>query len=476
MEIKSNKKKLLFVFWRNDGTMKQLFLIFLILFVLSHSSRADPFNLEKTVPVLPGASVCSSVNIDTDKLRLSDVINLALCQNPQTRQLYMGALATASEYGQAQSTYLPSINLSAGLSQSDNRVHHGNDSNSTSATAGLSLDWLLYDFGGREASVNMVKQSLNAALATRSDTLQSLIFDAAEAYYLVFAAQEEYKNSNATLESALSAYEAASKRYELGLAALSDKLQAETSYSEAQLSVTKAEETLELAKGRLAVLLNFSPDQSINLYEEKYSTDYFSIPQDIDALFKTALNNRSDILAQKASIKQSESNIEVQKSQNAPSFSISAGLNANDELTSGGPRSYSSSVGLSMTVPLFTGFRNQYQISQARYELEQKKAALKQLENDIQQEVWTTYQNFFTAKKTYEISLTMFASAEQNAKVALGAYKAGKGSILNVLDAQSKLADVRSTRSRSFYELLIAKTNLIRKIGLIDPFKTKKGF
>ena len=456
--------------------MKLYFWIFLFFCGFCTTASADPFNVEKTVPVLPIAPVCSLANVNAQKLHLADVINLALCQNPQTRQLYMGALASAAEYGQAKADYLPTINLSAGIRQTDTRIHHGQNSNSSPITAGLSLDWLLYDFGGREASTEIVKQSLAAALATRSDTLQSLIFDAAEAYYLVFAAQEEYKNSNATLESALSAYEAASKRYELGLAALSDKLQAETSYSEAQLSVTKAEETLELAKGNLAVLLNFTPDTQIDLYEEKYSMDYFSIPQDINALFQTALNNRADILAQKASIKQAESTIKFQKAQNAPSFAISAGLDGADELTNGGRSSYSSSVGLTMTVPLFTGFKNQYQISQARYQLEQKKAELKQMENDIQQEVWTTFQNFFTAKKTYEISLTMFASAEQNAKVALGAYKAGKGSILNVLDAQSKLADVRSTRSRSFYELLIAKTNIIRKIGLIDPFKTKKGF
>ncbi len=456
--------------------MKKYFLLFLFCSGFYTPAAADPFDVEKIVPVLPTAPVCSGVNVNTEKLRLADVINLALCQNPQTRQLYMGALATAAEYGQAKSDYLPTINLTAGIRQTDTHVRNGRDSNSSPLSAGLSLDWLLYDFGGREASTEIVRQSLNAALATRSDTLQSLIFDAAEAYYSVFAAQEEYKNSNATLESALSAYEAASKRYELGLAALSDKLQAETSYSEAQLGVTQAEETLKLAKGRLAVLLNFSPDQDLNLYEEKYSMDYFSFPQDIEALFRTALNNRSDILAQKAAIKQAESTIELQKAQNAPSFSVSAGLNADDELTNSGPRSYSSSIGLSMTVPLFTGFRNQYQISQARYQLEQRKAELKQMENDIQHEVWTTFQNFFTAKKTYEISLTMFASADQNAKVALGAYKAGKGSILTVLDAQSRLADVRSTRSRSFYELLIAKTNIIRKIGLIDPFRTKKGF
>lgn len=452
------------------------FLILSVLVAFCETAAADPFDVEKNVPALPAAPVCSAADVTVGKLRLADVIALALCQNPQTRGLYMGALASAAEYGQAKADYLPTADLSAGIHQTDTHVRNGKDSNASPVTAGVSLGWLLYDFGGREASTEAVKQSLNAALASRSDALQSLVFDAAEAYYLVFAAQEEYKNSNATLESALSAYEAASKRYELGLAALSDKLQAETSYSEAQLDVTKAAEALELAKGRLAVLLNFSPDQKLELYEEKYAADYFSLPQDIDALFRTALNNRSDILAQKAEIKQAESTIEAEKSKNAPSFSVSAGLDADDELTNGGRRSYTGSVGLTMTVPLFTGFKNQYRISQARYQLEQKKAELKQLENDVRHEVWKTFQNFFTAKKTYEISLTMFASADQNAKVALGAYKAGKGSILTVLDAQSKLADVRSTRSRSFYELLIAKTNIIRKIGLIDPFRTKKGF
>ena len=456
--------------------MKKRFLTLLFLSCLqTYSVHADPFDVEKEVKPTPKASVCSA-SLISEKLRLADVVNLALCQNPQTQSLYMGALAAAAEYGQTKGDYLPELNFNAGVNQSDTTVIHRRDSNSASASAGLNLSWLLYDFGGREAANEVIRQSLNAALATRSDTLQRLIFDTAETYFQVFAAQEEYKNSNATLAAALSAFEAASKRYELGLAALSDKLQAETSYSEAQLSVTKTEEALALAKGKLAVLLNYAPDQPLELSEEHYSSDYFIIPDSIENLFSTALNNRADIAAKKAAIKQAESKIDVQKAQNAPSLRLSAGLNGQDELTQNGPRSYTSSVGLTMTVPLFTGFKNTYKISQARYQLEQSKAELKQLENDIRQEVWTTYQNFNTAKKTYEISLTMFASADQNANVALGAYKAGKGSILNVLDAQSKLASARSVKSTSFYDLLIAKINIIRKIGLIDPFQTNKGF
>lgn len=157
------------------------------------TAAADPFDVEKTVPVLPVAPVCSSVNVNAEKLHLADVINLALCQNPQTRQLYMSALAAAAEYGQAKADYLPTADLSAGIRQTDTRVHRGRDSNATPVTAGISLDWLLYDFGGREASTEIVRQSLNAALATRSDTLQSLIFDAAEAYYLVLPPRKNIK-------------------------------------------------------------------------------------------------------------------------------------------------------------------------------------------------------------------------------------------------------------------------------------------
>ena len=453
---------------------KKLLTALLLSGVSALPAYADPLDVEKEVTAVPKAAICST-DIIKEKLRLADVVNLALCRNPQTRKLYMGALATAAEYGQTKADYLPTIDFRTGLDQLDTEVHKGRDSSAVTASAGVNLNWLIYDFGGREASNDAVRYSLNAALATRSDTLQSLVFDAAEAYYKVFAAKEEYKNSNATLAAALSAFEAASKRYELGLAALSDKLQAETSYSEAQLSVTKAEEDLALAKGKLAVLLNFRPDQPLDLYEEQYSEDYFVVPEEINDLFKKALNNRSDISAQKAAVKEAEASLEVQKARNAPSLNLAAGLNGQKELSSAGSRSYTSSVGVTLTVPLFTGFKNQYKTSQAQYRLEQQKAELKRLENDIRQQVWTTYQNFNTAKKSYEISLTMFASAEQNAKVALGAYKAGKGSILNVLDAQSKLAKVRTTKSGSFYDLLIAKANIVRKIGLINPFQSNKG-
>lgn len=436
----------------------------------------DPFNVSKTVPLLQQQDICRTDVNDTE-LNLADVINLALCNNPKTKASYMGAMASAAEYGVAKSSYLPTADISASMSQYDTNVHPSvRNSNASNLKGSLSLNWLLYDFGGRDASVSEVKYALASVLYSRSDVLQSLIYDVVRAYYLLFAAEEEYQNCQATVDSAKLAYDAASKRYELGLVALSDKLQAETSYAQAQLTATEAEEAVSLAKGNLALLLNFPPNKSFLLKPETYTPEKMNFDQKIEDMLEIALNSRADIIAKKADLKKTLASVDYEKAQNSPSFSVSAGMDAQDDLTHGDSREYSTRVGLSMTVPLFTGFKNQYRVTKARYQAAQTKAELTELQNSVQKDVWDTFQSFRTARKSYEISLTLLKSADMNANVALGAYKAGKGNILNVLDAQSKQAEARTSKSKTFYQLLISKSNLIRAMGLIDPFKPEKGF
>lgn len=435
----------------------------------------DPFDVSKSVERLSPDAICSQTPTDR-KLFLADVINLALCNNPQTRQSYMSAMAAASQYGGAKADYLPSIDFNAGLNHSNINYQRSDDRNTATAGASLSLDWLLFDFGGRSSTLEMMKEALNMALHSRADVLQSLIFDVTKSYYTLLAAEEEFKNSQATVSSAASAYDAAKKRYELGLVALSDKLQAETSFSQAQLSEAKAEEALALAKGKLAVLLNYPPHMALQLEPASYSQAQEDFDGKIEEMLKVAVEKRSDIIAKRAELKQALANVEYEKSRNAPSFSVSAGMEATDDLTKGGERDFATRVGLTMTVPLFTGFKNSYKITQNRYLAGKTTAELKALENSVQTDVWDAFQTFRTSKKSHEISLTLFASAEENEKVALGAYKAGKGSMLNLLDAQSKLAEARTSKSSSFYEMLIAKSNLIRAMGLINPFQPKKGF
>ena len=59
----------------------------------------------------------------------------------------------------------------------------------------------------------------------------------------------------------------------------------------------------------------------------------------------------------------------------------------------------------------------------------------------------------------------MLESAKENQRVAFASYEVGRGSILNLLTAESQLASARQENASAFYNVLIAKANLYRTIG-----------
>ena len=83
----------------------------------------------------------------------------------------------------------------------------------------------------------------------------------------------------------------------------------------------------------------------------------------------------------------------------------------------------------------------------------------------MENEVWSAYQNYKTAQRSYEISQTVLESAEENHRVAFRYYEVGKTDILNLLSAVAQLADARQNKITAFYSLLLSKANLYKSIG-----------
>jgi outer membrane protein len=83
-------------------------------------------------------------------------------------------------------------------------------------------------------------------------------------------------------------------------------------------------------------------------------------------------------------------------------------------------------------------------------------------------DVWEAYQNLTTATQTIRTSADLLASAEQSERVALGRYKAGVGNILDVLNAQSALANARLQRIQAVLDWYVSRAALARAIGTLD--------
>ena len=433
---------------------------------------SDPFGTEAALPLKPALRLGGAVGdpcaetISTGALNrvpgqkpfgLLEVVNLALCNNPQTREAWASARVQAAQVGVNKAGYLPSASLNA----SGNR----NSPEVSQRRVDLTLSYLLYDFGTRAANLESAQQLLAAANATQDSTVQTIFLQAVQFFYQTQAAQAAL---NAALESERSAKEsfaAAEARYRSGSATPADKLQAQTAYSQATLNSITANGSMNNTKGALANMLGLDANKNIILAAANTAAIPANFDRDIAALIEEARLRRPDLQAAAAQVKAAEAGVDVARASGKPTISLTA---STKRINGAGITSHGSSAGLSVSVPLFSGFAPTYRIRAAEAQVETKNAQLERLRLQVALDVWTAYQNLITATQSLRTTADLLSSAEQSERVALGRYKAGVGSILDVLNAQSALASARQQRIQSTFNWNINRATLAQSMGNLD--------
>ena len=125
----------------------------------------DPFATELIVPPRPVLATVSGSDFLPCQTLAPDavygvlqVVDQALCRNPITHEAWANARVQAAQVGVARSDYLPDLNgkLAASRSRTDGQT-------TNLRNASLTLSWLLYDFGARDANLEYARQLLSAA-------------------------------------------------------------------------------------------------------------------------------------------------------------------------------------------------------------------------------------------------------------------------------------------------------------------------
>lgn len=389
-----------------------------------------------------------------------EVVDLALCQNPKTREAWANARAQAAQVGVAQSDYLPSLDGRASASR-----YRIDSENTNQRSASLTLSWLIYDFGARSANLEIARQFLSAATSTLDSTVQSVFLSALQSYYnaqaaraAVIAALESEKASRESLS-------AAEVRYRVGSGTPADRLLAQTAWSQATLNRIRSEGVLKIAFGTLANVMGLDASQPLKLVDIPAINPEASFERDIDALIVEARQRRPDLMAAEARVKAAQANIDYTLAAGLPTLSVGAGPSW---LDTGNITSNSSSIGLTLTLPLFSGFSTTYQVRSAQANAEVSEAQRDNLSLQVALDVWNAYQSLITATQTIRTTIDLLASAEQSERVALGRYKAGVGSILDVLNAQSALASARLQRIQALLDWYVSRASLAKAVGVLD--------
>jgi len=443
--------------------MKKFLCLFVLGYAVVGNAGMDPFSVYN----VKAPEGCLDKDLAKEELGLPELIQIGICANPALNREYMSVKAKEAAVGESKSEYLPSVEASGslGISGAKNEHEHWRQNEPYSGNIGAS--WLLFDFGGRSARVDRTKAYLDSAEFTYNAQLQQTFLSINNAYLNLLGAQEVLSSAKDSEKSYKKAYEESARRFDLGLVSLSDKLLAQTSYEQSKLTTIQAENKVKQNQGNLAVLLNLSPNTSFNLKKPPKDKKIEDLETDasVEELMELALTQRPELKGKESDLRAATANVSAVRSTTLPSISATGSFGYGDAWKHTNPYQMTSSAGVRLSVPLFTGFSDTYKVAGALYQQQQASLALAETQDSIKNEVWQAYQNYKTAVSAYGIAQDVLKSAKENERVAMKSYEVGQGDILNLLTATSQMSNARQELVNAFYSVLISKANLYRAIG-----------
>lgn len=418
-----------------------------------------------------------------DQLSLEETIERILCHDPQTRLAWAEAKAQAARVGISKSAYLPRLDGSVShyignaKTTYDDRPDLSSDGDSLDSTNRLGLSWVLFDFGRRDAALRNAQELLQAANATQNSTLQTAFIRAAQIYYDVLANQQSLITSTSVVELAAENLKAADSKYKSGAAALSDRLQAQTAFSQARLRQLRDAGNLKTTMGLIALHIGLAPEASLRLSGALTELPDVHFVKSVDELLLTARKEHPALLAAQSRVNAAEALVDGQRAAGMPTLALTANFSRTQIDRSSGQygnsREHGRGIGLELTVPLFEGFGRNYQIQNARARVEAEEAARAVTEEQISLEVWASYQSLTVESKSLEQIGELVKQSRQSLEVVQGRYRAGVGSMLEVLNAVTAYAAAEEQHTRSLNAWQMSRLRLAASLGRLGFWAVK---
>lgn len=139
----------------------------------------------------------------------------------------------------AKAGYLPTLNLSVGLS--DSQRFHPSSQNSHSASATLGLDWNIFDSGVTRAQVKSAENDLDIAKLTYQKDKENIDLAVREAYYNMREAEKRFNSTQDAVHQAEEDAFIAREKYRAGEGLMLDIIDAQEALSTAKLNHISAQ-------------------------------------------------------------------------------------------------------------------------------------------------------------------------------------------------------------------------------------------
>jgi len=395
-------------------------------------------------------------------LSLKDAVTLAISQNPEISAALKEKEALTFKKNIVRAEFFPKVYLNYNFQRQDSGknlptvdVHQ----------FGPTLMWNLFSGFSIWYSYKEMFDLIETSDALVRAKIQEIALKVVSAFLEYLRIKSLYEASLNDIEDAKATLKLAQKRYEVGLSAYADVLDAEAKLKEAEARSINYKYTSEIAKANLLALLNLSLSEAkeaelLELEEERM------VDPDLESLLTLAKKKRPELLAKEKEISAQENRIRSVRGEYFPSVDLFTSYYRIDNLFFP-DRDSVFIFGVKISVPLFTGFSTPAKISAEKATLEKKKFEKRSLELSIEQDVFSAFQNYLTKKEYYTASLAYLKKMEEDYRIIKKRYENGLASIVDLTTVLARLSQARSQVATSRYDWFKSYYVLKKSAGFI---------
>ncbi len=400
----------------------------------------------------------------------------ALVSDPVYQSARAQYQAATERLPQARAAYLPAIGFSASVFRNDVDRSIAQDLQYTNKVYAVTLSQPVFRAQNWIAIGQARKQVLQAEYVLAA-AQQDLALRVAQAYFDVLLAQDNVALSE-TQKAAIDQQLAQAKRnFEVGTATIVDTLEAQARYDQAMAKEIADKNDLEVKRHALAVLLGRLPDGLAPLREPLALAP--PVPNDIEAWVKSATESSFQVAQARAGYEIAREEIQRQRAAHLPTVDLSGNYSRSDNPATAvpdlvGPITNSSAIGLTLSVPIFSGGLIRSRVREAVAQSERAREDLDNAERNAAQAARANFLNVTNGIAQVRALEQARVSTQSQLDSTILGRDVGVRTSVDVLNAQQQVFQTRRDLQQARYNYLLNTLRLKAAAGVLGEADIEK--
>ena len=332
---------------------------------------------------------------------------------------------------------------------------------------------------GLSASLSLVNFQLWESLRITGDQVELAVEQAREsrlgtvasvkqAYFAVLMAKASYDVYNAVYENAVQNFKLTESRYNAKKASDMDLARAQSSLAAAIPNLYNAENSILLSLWQLKAVMGLDLDRAIDV---EGTLEYYAehMLYDLESGAEASLDNNSQLRQLATQAEMLAKQIRMQKYAYLPTLAMQVSYNYYTQSDKFNLSQWkwlpSSTLALSLSIPIFSGGQRYHTIKQTRVQADELALQRENAERQLRIGIRQSLSSMDTAMKTYAAASQAVKSAEKAYDIASKSFEVGKSTLTDLNNTELTLTQTRLQAAQAVYSFVVAKATLEQTLG-----------